>query len=413
MEFRQSPTHAQRFEQPSTRLVPVCLGIVLLLVPFATTVGAQSATPTWIPSGQLTDVHADTESEFGASIAVDNSVVVAGDPERGLVGVYERIASAWVRVADLSGPSGFGGSVAIDAGRVVVGTAADASAHVYTETDAGWTEQARLTVDGAGCYGAAVAVDGDRLAVSDPCTSDSVYLYEFVGSEWTRHATLEVAGEQGLGEAVDLAGSTLLVGSRGDTFVFERDGAGWALASHLAGAGGDSVSVSGDVGLVGTGDRALVYARTGAGWQLDAELEGTDAAPVGAFEDFGRAVALEGDVAIVGAPGEDATPGEPAQETEAAPPCVSILGVGACVPPSPGAAYIFEREVEGWVQTAKVFGNGAGEDRFGAAVAIGAAGTSVLAAAPGNFEAAIGGGVDVEFEDTVYAFSKLAGGVGP
>ena len=122
----------------------------------------------------------------------------------------------------------------------------------------------------------------------------------------------DLANQDGFGRAVALDGTTAVVGA----------------ASHDGGAQ--------DAGA------AYVFEDTGGSWQQVAKLISLD------LEDddrFGFSVAVSGDRVVVGAPGEDS------------------LGFGA------GAAYVFEDQGAGWVQTAKLTaGDGAASDQFGTAV---------------------------------------------
>jgi hypothetical protein len=97
---------------------------------------------------------------------------------------------------------------------------------------------------------------------------------------------------------------------------------------------------------------------------------------------FGSAVAMAGDVAVAGAPGEN--------------------GLGA----DAGAVYVFRRDrggPDGWGQVAEVTASGAGNrgDRFGAAVAV--HGDRLLVGAPGDR-------TDGEEAGAVYLFERDQGG---
>jgi hypothetical protein len=89
---------------------------------------------------------------------------------------------------------------------------------------------------------------------------------------------------------------------------------------------------------------AYVFVRENGAWRLEVELTAND--PV-AFSDFGYAVAIDGNTAVVGAP-TDPTHGS-----------------------FSGAVYVFVREVDGWRQQAKLFPNDPGPWlQFGDPVAI-------------------------------------------
>jgi VCBS repeat-containing protein len=140
-----------------------------------------------------------------------------------------------------------------------------------------------------------------------------------------------------------------------------------------AGAGfGTSSSISKDTLVVGAplrdmpavdAGRVNVYERSsgfGAPWGQVTEFSGSDTV---AGDNFGQAVALDGDYMVVGAPGFDQA--------------------GA---PNAGAAYIFQRNPvnrNAWLQVAKINPpavNGAGGDAFGTAVAL--QGDTLLVGAP-------------------------------
>ena len=126
---------------------------------------------------------------------------------------------------------------------------------------------------------------------------------------------LEIASE--FGNAIALSGTTLIAGSQWhDPF--------------------------------GTGDAygaAYLFVASGSGWAQQAKLASSSYDP---DEHFGRSVAIEGDTAIVGAPG-DANPGAPAS----------------------GAVYVFERQGTIWTEVARLVASDASTfDSFGSAVAI-------------------------------------------
>jgi len=113
---------------------------------------------------------------------------------------------------------------------------------------------------------------------------------------------------------------------------------------------GISVALSGDTAIIGASEngvgtgRAYVFVRQDAGWAVQQELVALDAA---AGDDFGWWVALSGDTAVVGAPGDD--------------------DLGA----SSGSAYVFVRSGTAWTFQQKLTApDGAESDWFGDTVAI-------------------------------------------
>ena len=130
---------------------------------------------------------------------------------------------------------------------------------------------------------------------------------------------------------------------------------------------GKSVAVSGDIAVIGAynadgtvarSGSAYVYARSGTTWTQQAKLTASDGM---AYDSFGEAVAVSGDIAVVGARSADGT-----------------------VPDS-GAAYTYSRTGSTWTQLKKLSASdGAVSDYFGQSVA--AAGDTVVVGAYGDDE---------------------------
>jgi hypothetical protein len=142
------------------------------------------------------------------------------------------------------------------------------------------------------------------------------------------------------------------------------------IPSNPAEAGyfGWSVALSGNTALVGVpGDyigtnssqgSACVFTRSGANWARQARLTASDGAE---YDEFGISVALSGDgnMALVGAYADDVA--------------TNI---------DQGSAYIFTRSGTSWAQQAHLTASdGAAEDQFGWSVAISGDGNTALAGA--------------------------------
>ena len=233
-------------------------------------------------------------------------------------------------------------------------------------------------------FGASVAISdlGDFVAigadVSGTNFTGAVYVFEKQGEAWAQVAQLtstdgELFDRLGFAVAISADGSTVVAGApsedaAGDTagaiYVFDRPGGGWANATEdtkltagpTAAANdefGRAVAIDGDTLLVGAPfeddaflnqGAAYVFLRTGGSWALQARLVSSDP---GQGEEFGYSVDVEFDTAAVGAARDDD------------------------VANNAGAAYIFERGGTTWSQKAKLTAaDAAAEDELGQALSI-------------------------------------------
>ncbi|UCD74904.1 MAG: FG-GAP repeat protein [Phycisphaerales bacterium] len=159
----------------------------------------------------------------------------------------------------------------------------------------------------------------------------------------------------------------------GVAILFGNDGSGWVEKHRLRGTEneqfGCSVSISGDVAIIGAlgnddhgegAGAAYIFRYTGSFWEWDASLSASDGMPT---DKFGAEVAIDGDVAVVGAYLDDNDNGTNA-----------------------GSAYVFNWNGQDWVEEAQLLASdGFSSHFFGAGVAV-SGNTVVVGAhrAPGN-----------------------------
>ncbi len=234
--------------------------------------------------------------------------------------------------------------------------------------------------------GFAVAASGDTVAVgakdsdrSGSFQSGAVVVFERdAAGAWSQRNVLaprETRSGDNFGFSVALSGPTLVVGApfgtadgveTGVVYLFARAADGsWEPSARLdspTGAAldlfGYAVAFDGEriaVGAMLAGEErqgvAYIYERDGAQWRLDATLQASDATP---NANFGGAIAISGNQLLVGAPAESR------------------------VVRAAGAAYVFEKEPRGWVESAKLRAeDGARSDFLGFSVAL-ARDTAVL-----------------------------------
>ncbi|MHC4993142.1 MAG: thrombospondin type 3 repeat-containing protein, partial [Planctomycetota bacterium] len=301
------------------------------------------------------------EDRFGASVAVDGDLALAGSPgddlghpEVGSASVFIRGApqsilgsgtgTRWYEEFKLAAPDGrtgdaFGAAVSLSGFTAAIGAPGvpgGGAVYVFERRTAWrrqWDFQGILTATDAvegDRFGESVWVEGNTLVVGAPgreSDTGSAYVFERSGGAWAETSRLTPAGVapgDGFGSAVSLDESRLLVGAPGSdatatdagaAYVFGWDGASWSelvrlspSAGGVAGAFGVSVFLYGDDALVGKpgfssgAGGADVFHWDGAVWVFEGSLVAPDAAVA---DEAGASVALGPDKAIVGAPGRD------------------------------------------------------------------------------------------------------------
>lgn len=379
--------------------------------------GSEQDAGLWTPSGQLTAVapHVGTsgsQTDFGASVAVDGGTAVVGTPYEDTAYVYEKEAAVWIESDILEGPAGFGETVAIQDDTIAVGAPADSSVLVFARAGATWELDTALTVPGTSCLGVSIALQEDLLAVGDACGSKAVYVFEPGASTWVRTGELAVPGDDDFGESVDVGEDVLIVG--GDAmYAFHRLGADrWSKAETVTPHVGREVVTSGSLAATVTDGRIVVFELREEAWQQVAELAPEDLSLFETLSDrFGWSLALEDGILVAGAYKAAAGPGVVDSKPVLPRHCESAGGFSACLPQTPGAAYVYERSENGWAQTAKLTSEVTSGEKFGYSVAVDAQTGTILAGAPGHPYATYPVGVDTS--DAVHVFSRSGVGILP
>jgi hypothetical protein len=244
-----------------------------------------------------------------------------------------------------------------------------------------WLEKQKLLAsDGAADdnFGYSVSISGDSAIVGalydddNGTDSGSAYIFKWNGTSWIQQAKLLASdGEAGdrFGRSVSISGDLAIAGAYGDddngywsgsAYIFKWNGTSWIQQAKLLASDGAaydefgiSVSISGDLAVVGayrdddngsTSGSAYIFKWDGTNWSQRAKLLASDGA---AYDEFGISVSISGNLAIVGAYGDDAN------------------GTDS------GSAYIFKWDGTSWSQQAKLLASdGAADDFFGWSVSI-------------------------------------------
>ena len=271
-----------------------------------------------------------TWSGFGLGLAIDGDRVLVGAPlssfDMGAAYLFRRASNGWARVTKFIPPPGIGGdvdfgiSVALSGNVAVIG-APDAAcegnwhcgaAFVYAYNGFRWLLQQKLVpsdVQNSSGFGASVTTDGDRILVSSYAAADAVYVFERDVSGWREHARLPVSGV----DAVVLSNDTVMIGIGGQGAVLYRRGEKqWVHEADLnvAYAARRAFALDGDVAVIGApdagGGNASVFRRSQGTWAREQTLP--NPAPNDLW-DFGAATAVDGDEIVVGAPSSGSVPG--------------------------------------------------------------------------------------------------------
>jgi hypothetical protein len=344
----------------------------------------------------------------GASVALSadgNTAIVGGsgdNSDRGAAWAFTRTGGAWMQqgmklVGSNTENFGISAALSADGNTAIVGGLAG-GAWVFTRSNGVWTLQASLV--GTGAVGrsdqgisVALSADGNTAIVGDSDDNSSTgaaWVFTRSGGVWAQQGEKLVGSgavnepdpaDQGNSVALSADGNTAIIGGPGDNsgngavWVFTRNSSVWTQqGDKLVGYGtvgaadqGDSVGISADGNTLiigGPGDSSSngavwVFTRSGGVWtQQGSKLVGAGY-PGRAGQGWSVALSGDGDIAIVGGPGDNS---------------------------GDGAVWVFSRGGDAWAQQGlKLVGAGAvGAAAQGASVALSADGNTAIIGGPND-----------------------------
>jgi len=311
----------------------------------------------WDLKAELNAGSGQIGAELGASVAIEGATAMIGAPgaftaaggaSAGEVYVMNRQGEAWEVQQRLTGGSPLGGerfgaTLDLDGDTAMIGApdydqpaTNQGAAYIFTRENEVWSKQTQLIApepETSQRFGRVIALSGDTAAVGLPSSvmdESVVQIFTRSGGEWSAGEVVKLSHEdevESFGSAVALEGNTLLVGApaafgssvESSAHVFTRSDSVWTRQATLKavkdgfdiGLGfGSAVALSGDTALIGAPDdfpiadrsrgfgRAYFFKRTGSNWAV----EDTVYSGEGPHSDrFGTDVALDGDVAVIGA----------------------------------------------------------------------------------------------------------------
>ena len=356
----------------------------------------------WTEQVKLLPGSTEVGDVFGFSVAIDGDTAVVGShksnepfSDAGAVSVFVRNGANWTQQAKLHADDAdpfewFGYSVAISGNTIITGAlrsnakGEDSGAvYIFARSQNHWTQQAKLTGHNTKLrdrFGFSVAISGDFAIIGAPNNSEkgAAYIFEREQNIWTqkRNAVFRqmIARDTQKGDefgySVAISGDTAVIGARngrigddsfGTAYIFQREKPFWVERTKLTASDGQisdqfgkTVSISGNSVIAGAPSHTAGGPSSGAayifkheaetGWIQQVKLLDTKTA---SEDQFGTAVDISKNLAIVGARQDD--------------------DAGR----NSGAAYLFERRKEDWIQQAKLVpSDGQTGDVFGYSVAI-------------------------------------------
>ncbi len=255
-----------------------------------TAASAPAPAPSWTPT-VLTAKGLPAEAAFGEAVDADGGRIVVGAPGQlfaeGVVGsahLFERVRGSWKRTARLT-PSqahrGFGAAVAIDGDRIAVG-GHDGQVVIFERTGVAWREAATivLPMESHAQFSAALDLDGDTLVVGlddwsrgEALDAGEVVVYQRSSTGgWELQATLTASDAQARADRKEQPHFGSRVALRGDRL---------AVAARQAGC-------DGGVDMCGA---LYLFARTADGWREEATLP---RAPLARWTSLGSSIAIDG-----------------------------------------------------------------------------------------------------------------------
>ena len=290
---------------------------------------------------------------FGQSVGIAGDTIVVGaaygNNTSGAAYVFVKPTSGWhdmsesanLIASDQQSFAGLGASVAISGDTIAVGAPGQGvggAVYVFVKPKRGWgkmTQTAELTVSTGGSndgLGGAVSISGDTIvagASGVSANTGAAYIFLKPAGGWITTSTFNAeltSSDSQVGDSFGFSlvtnGSTAVVGApsalanQGVAYVFSKPASGWTTTSAANakltasdGASGDrfgsSTAIGGITAMVGAlsnppSGAAYLFVEPSSGWKstskFSAKLTGASGSALGS------AVALQGKIAIAGAP---------------------------------------------------------------------------------------------------------------
>ena len=282
----------------------------------------------------------------------------------------------------------FGEAVAISGDFAIVGAPGDSStskssgaAYILAHNGLSWTITQKLYASDSASFskfGQSVAISGDYAIVGaygdneNGAFSGAAYIFYYTGTNWLEIQKIsanDALSWKKFGQSVAISDHFAIVGASGDNdrgesagaaYIFHFDGSNWSQSQKLTTFDGEAwdqfgeaVAISGDYAVIGAyGDSdngplsgsAYLYYYNGTNWLQYQKLIANDGSP---WDNLGKSVAISANVAIISAH-KDNDKGK-----------------------SSGSAYVFSNNGSDWLFEQKLTASdGVASDFFGSALSV-------------------------------------------
>lgn len=343
----------------------------------------------WIET-KLTASDGEFFAEFGGFVSHDNDRIVVGSPysdsTSGAAYIYEWNGASWTETKIMPSDSAigqnFGSYVSIEGDTAAIGanyddengTAAGA-AYLYQWDNNVWIETKLTASDGAqnDVFGK-IEINNNQVIISakndddNGSNSGSVYVYDWDGNDWieSKITASDGAASDFFGSSISISNEFLFVGApdddeglinSGSVYIYNWTGVNWQEVKLFLSPGsaedyfGYSVSHSNNRVMVGAPNDIENDIQSGSVYIFEwdgQQWNGSKIIPTDAedFANFGHAVSLDGDRAVVGAPFDSGSA------------------------PYAGAVYIYDWDGNSWIESKLAASDIASDDAFGKSVAL-------------------------------------------
>lgn len=286
----------------------------------------------------------------GAAVAIHNEFAYVGTPgydaggatNKGAVFILRRnLSGFWEYFETINTPSSypnnnrFGTAMIVTTPVTLIGSPGSSTVYAYhTNGGTNFTQNTPIISPGGGGgeFGAALALDGEFLAVGAPNQDGgqgAVFIFKTTGARsWqfvTKLISLQRDPDAMFGAAVAIRGQSVIVGAPGESKLYRFDGINglWPQTETSQLPVPDGVDVSSALGarldlsqdtLIATAPKAFNdagavyhYALINDQWALQQQLSACD---ITQDSELGQGVAIDGDKLLIGAPGKWSESGE-------------------------------------------------------------------------------------------------------